>query len=89
MKRTEFMSTDIEKKSLEAHVELCAERYKNLDDRLQSLDTRMSRIEHLIVEIKESIAATPDKSNKTIIGIGTTIVGGLIGAVITLIVHIK
>lgn len=83
------MSTEIERKSLEAHVELCAERYKNLDDRLQSLDTRMSRIEHLIVEVKESIAATPDKSNKVIIGIGTTILGGLIGAVITLIVHLK
>jgi predicted nucleic acid-binding Zn-ribbon protein len=83
------MSTEIERKSLEAHVELCAERYKNLDDRLQSLDSRMSRIEHLIVEVKESIAATPDKSNKVIIGIGTTILGGLIGAVITLIVHLK
>lgn len=83
------MSTEIERKSLEAHVELCAERYKNLDDRLQSLDSRMSRIEHLIVEVKESIAATPDKSNKVIIGIGTTILGGLIGAVITLIVHLR
>ena len=83
------MSTDIEKKSLEAHVELCAERYKNLDDRLESLDKRMSRIEHLIVEIKESIAATPDKSNKVIIGIGTTIFGALVGAIITLIVHLK
>ncbi len=83
------MSTEIERKSLEAHVELCAERYKNLDDRLQSLDSRMSRIEHLIVEVKESIAATPDKSNKVIIGIGTTILGGLIGAVITLIIHLR
>jgi prefoldin subunit 5 len=83
------MSTEIERKSLEAHVELCAERYKNLDDRLQSLDSRMSRIEHLIVEIKESIAATPDKSNKVLIGIGTTILGCLIGAVITLITHLK
>jgi len=83
------MSTEIERKSLEAHVELCAERYKNLDDRLQSLDSRMSRIEHLIVEVKESIAATPDKSNKVIIGIGTTVLGGLIGAVITLIIHLK
>lgn len=83
------MSTDIERKSLEAHVELCAERYKNLDDRLDSLDKRMSRIEHLIMDLKESIAATPDKSNKVLIGIGTTIVGGLIGAVITLITHLK
>ena len=83
------MSTDIEKKSLEAHVELCAERYKNLDDRLQSLDSRLLRLEHLMVEIKESIAATPDKSNKVLIGIGTTVIGTLIGAVITLLIHLK
>ena len=83
------MSTDIEKKSLEAHVELCAERYKNLDDRLQSLDSRLLRLEHLMVEIKESIAATPDKSNKVLIGIGTTVIGTLIGAVITLLIHMK
>ena len=83
------MSTDIEKKSLEAHVELCAERYKNLDDRLQSLDSRLLRLEHLIVEIKESVASAPDKSNKMLIGIGTTVLGAAMGAIITLIIHLK
>jgi len=82
-------STDIEKKSLEAHVELCAERYKNLDERLESLDTRMGKIETLISEVKQAIASAPNESNKTIIAIGTTIFGALVGAIITLIVHLK
>lgn len=82
-------STDIEKENLEAHVELCAERYKNLHDRLDSLDTRMYKIEGLIVDIKQSVSAVPNESNKTIIAIGTAIVGAMIGAIITLIVHIK
>jgi hypothetical protein len=30
--------TDIEKKSLEAHVELCAERYKFLETKLESVE---------------------------------------------------
>jgi hypothetical protein len=30
-------TTDIEKKSLEAHVELCAERYNALDNRIESM----------------------------------------------------
>ena len=82
-------TTAIEKENLEAHVELCAERYKNLDDKLQSLDTRMGKIEQLITEIKTALATAPNESNKTIIAIGATVVGAMIGGIITLIVHIK
>jgi hypothetical protein len=82
-------SSDIEKKSLEAHVELCAERYKNLDDRLCSLDDRMGKIETLIVEVKAAIASAPNESNKTFIAIGTTVLGALIGVIGTLVIHIK
>jgi len=83
------MSTEIEKKSLEAHVELCAERYKNLEDKLQNLDNRMGKIEELIVDIKNAVASSPNESNKTLITIGTAIVAALIGGLITLVVHIK
>ena len=90
-------SSDIEKKSLEAHVELCAERYKNLDDRLQNLDCRMEKLEELIsefkTEVKAAIAAKSvepvESSNKTLITIGTAIIAALIGGIFTLIVHIK
>jgi predicted nucleic acid-binding Zn-ribbon protein len=83
------MSTEIEKKSLEAHVELCAERYKNLEDKLQNLDNRMGKIEELIVDIKNAVASSPNESNKTLITIGTAVVAALIGGLITLVVHIK
>ena len=83
------MSTDIEKKSLEAHVELCAERYKNLDDKLCNLDERMGKIENMIADIKTAISAVPNESNKTIIVIGTTVVGALMGGIFTLLVHVK
>ena len=83
------MSTDIEKKSLEAHVELCAERYKNLDDKLCNLDDRMGKIETMISDIKTAIATAPNESNKTLIVIGTSIVAALVGGIFTLIVHVK
>ena len=92
-------SSEIEKKSLEAHVELCAERYKNLDDRLQNLDCRMEKIEELISEFKSEVKAvlttatkpaeSVESSNKTLITIGTAIIAALIGGIFTLIVHIK
>lgn len=83
------MSTDIEKENLEAHVELCAERYKNLEQKLETLDNRMDKIEALIGEIKSAVASVPNESNKTIIAIGTTVLGASMGAIITLLLHIK
>ena len=81
------MATDIEKQSLEAHVELCAERYNNLDRRLHSLDDRMGRMENLIMEVKAAIAEAPGKSSTLLFGVGTTIMGALIGGLITVLVR--
>ena len=81
-------TTDIEKKNLEAHVELCAERYKNLDHKLSNLDTRMTVIESHIVDIKESITNKTGGINKQMIAIGTTIVGVMFTAIISLLIHL-
>jgi len=86
-------SVDIEKKSLEAHVEICAVRYSNLESQLQNLETRMDKVEGHLIEIKDAVSSKPatDDSGpyKMMLTIGTTIGGALIGALITLIVHIK
>ena len=81
-------TTDIEKKNLEAHVELCAERYKNLDHKLSSLDDRMTVIEGHIIDIKESITNKTGGINKQMIAIGTTIVGVMFTAIISLLIHL-
>ena len=81
-------TTDIEKKNLEAHVELCAERYAALENKLDNLDERMTVIERHIVEIKESITNKTGGINKQMITIGTTIVGVMFTAVISLLIHL-
>lgn len=81
-------STDIEKKSLEAHVELCAERYTNLETKLEHLDGRMDKLENHIVDIKDSLGKVGNEGNKTLITIGTSVLGILITAVIGLLVHL-
>lgn len=83
-------STDIEKKSLEAHVELCAERYSNLENKLSNLETRMDKFENYLVDIKNSLSGNDQGQYKTMITIGTTILGVLIAGVITLVAsHFK
>lgn len=81
-------TTDIEKKNLEAHVELCAERYKNLDHKLSNLDNRMNVIEGHIVDIKDSITNKTGGINKQMIAIGTTILGVMFTAIISLLIHL-
>ena len=81
-------STDIEKKSLEAHVELCAERYNNLDSKLCNLEERMDKVEDHLVDIKNTLATQDSGQFKILITIGTTIIGVLITGLITLGVHI-
>ena len=82
------MSTDIEKKSLEAHVELCAERYNALDNKLQQLSAHVTKLEAHVVSIKETLAGSGDKTSKQIIAIGTAIVSVLITGIITMTVHL-
>jgi uncharacterized protein YlxW (UPF0749 family) len=66
--------TDIEKENLEAHVELCAERYKQLENRLTTVETKISTLQKTI----------EDSSLNTIkILIGTA--GTIIVAVLSLI----
>lgn len=80
--------TNIEKESLEAHVELCAERYGNLDTKLCNLEERMDKVESHLLDIKTTLSTNDISQYKTLIAIGTTIIGVLITGLITLGVHI-
>lgn len=81
-------TTKIEKENLEAHVELCAERYKNLETKLDSLESRMDKLEGYLVEIKNSLSTNDSGQYKTLITIGTTIIGVMITGIITALVHL-
>ena len=81
-------TTDIEKKSLEAHVELCAERYSNLETKLENLDNRMDKLEGHIVDIKDSLGKVGGEGNKTLITIGTAVLVALMTGMIGVILHL-
>lgn len=81
------MSTDIEKQSLEAHVELCAERYEKLENKLNAVEKKVEKLEEHVVAIRETLAGAGDRQSKQIIAIGTAIISVLITGIITLTVH--
>lgn len=81
-------ATEIEKKSLEAHVELCAERYNALEDRLSALDNKITSVSSMVKEVKEAVNKMAEKSNDRLINWGVGIIGFLVASVVALIVHI-
>ena len=73
-KELRFMSTDLEKQNLEAHVDLCAERYKGLHDRLSAIETTLQHI-------NEDMKTGQKSHSKTIIATAGTVIAGLLSTV--------
>ena len=56
-------TTDIEKKNLEAHVELCAERYRHLETKLEAVEQKITGLDRVIREVHDMMAAIKDQRN--------------------------
>lgn len=80
-------ATEIEKKSLEAHVELCAERYNALDTRLSGLAASLHDACTMIKEVKDNVFKMADKRNDQIVNWGVGIIGFLVATVGWFIMH--
>jgi len=81
-------TTDIEKKSLEAHVELCAERYKLLETKIESVDEKIDTLFSVIAELRSMVQASAAKNNDRLIGWGVGVIGFLVATVGWLVSHV-
>jgi len=73
-------TTQLEKESLEAHVDLCAIRYQNLDARLNSVEEKIDNIHNDIKDGQNSLV-------KVLIGTAGTIVAGLLSTIVVLLMN--
>ena len=80
-------TTDIEKKSLEAHVELCSQRYKFLEDKLDSVEEKCDTLVVSITELKNTVQTMATKNNDRLIQWGVGIIGFLVATCAYLINH--
>ena len=74
-------TTSLEKQSLEAHVDLCALRYEQLDSRLNKLESKVNDIHEDITEGQKSMT-------KVLIGASGTIVAGLLSTIVVLLMSL-
>jgi hypothetical protein len=77
-----FMPTELEKQNLEAHVDLCSERYRNLHDRL-------SAIEHRLGKISDDIKTGHKANSKTVIAAAGTVIAGLLSTMVVLLIKLN
>ena len=80
-------TTDIEKKSLEAHVELCAERYKLLELKLETLESNVEGLRTTINDVHDIVQAMAAKRNDQLINWGAGVIGVLLGTIGWLVTH--
>jgi hypothetical protein len=73
-------TTKLEKESLEAHVDLCAMRYLQLDTRLTNLENKVDSIHNDIVEGQKSMT-------KVIVGTAGTVIAGVLSIIITMLMR--
>jgi len=76
-----YMPTELEKTNLEAHVDLCSERYRNLHDRL-------SAIEHRLGKISDDIKTGHKANSKTVIAAAGTVIAGLLSTMVVLLIKL-
>jgi len=74
-------TTDIEKKSLEAHVELCAERYRMLELKVETVEREIGEVKDMVTEVHGIVRRMGEKRNDQLIAWGIGIIGALLGVV--------
>lgn len=79
-------TTEFEKQNLEAHVDLCAERYGHLKQELENLqqgqlatNQRLEKLEQMMEGIANSLAEKENTALKSIIKVAGTLILTLLG----------
>ena len=80
-------TTDIEKKSLEAHVELCAERYRMLELKIEDVEIDIGSVKTMVSEVHDMMQKMSTKQTDRLIAWGIGIIGFLVGTVGWLLSH--
>jgi hypothetical protein len=71
-------TTKLERENLEAHVDLCAQRY-------EVLESRLTKVESKVDDIYELISSGQQSMQKLLIGTAGTVIAGLLSTVVVIL----
>lgn len=72
--------TELEKENLEAHVDLCAQRYEVLEGRLTKVEEKVDNLAVLVQNGQQSMT-------KVLIGTTGTIIAGLLSTIVVILMN--
>ena len=75
-------ATSLEKENLEAHVDLCEQRYENLELRLSKIEAKVEHVHADITNGNKSMV-------KVIVGATGTIIAGLLSTIVVILINIS
>jgi chromosome segregation ATPase len=89
-----------ERTSLEAHVDLCELRYRQLDDRMNRVEERIDKISTDVKELKQTndkqfgeiksmLTQAKDDKFKVMVTVAGTVICSLLGLLGYIVVHMK
>ena len=79
----------LERENLEAHVDLCAERYRVLEEKLNRLETKVDGLTNAMSKVAEKQTQSSLSSNKLIIGAAATVIAGLLSTIVLLLLNLN
>jgi flagellar motility protein MotE (MotC chaperone) len=90
------VTTKLERESLEAHVDLCSERYKMMEKQLEEMKKdfkedrkviheRIDKVKDSIVDMRDYIMRGQIHQNKVIVSSAVAIIVALIGSIVMMI----
>ena len=78
-------TTDLERTNLEAHVDLCAERYKGLETRLDNVEKAVKDLHTEMRTMHDENMKATQSTNKLLLGAAATVVAGILSTIVVLL----
>ena len=80
-------TTDLERTNLEAHVDLCAERYKGLETRLENVEKAVKDLHQEMRRMHDESMKNHQSSNRILLGSAATVAAGILSTIIVLLMN--
>ena len=77
--------SELERTNLEAHVDLCAERYKGLETRLDNVEKAVKDLHNEMRRMHDENMKAPQSTNKIMLGAAATVAAGILSTIVVIL----
>lgn len=82
------VTTELERTNLEAHVDLCAERYRVLESKVNNIESGLNEVRKDIQTMREDMIKSNANTNRIMLGASATVVAGILSTIVVLLMNV-